>query len=364
VAPLNLGVACVGRSGGGKSSAFSVSRELLGLDGMMQADCERGLGTGEGLTEAFLRPEFVTTEEGRKVKTGRKVLIEDPRLLFALGEIDQLKAVKDRAGASIGPILRSALSGEMLGQANADPERRRHVVEGTYRACLSVGVQPTRSDTLLEDTDAGTPQRLLWVGETDPLAPEDAPDWPGPLQVNWPEPWPPTIDCTEDFAQTIRSARRARLLGEGDPVQGHRLLTQHKVAAALAVLHGETFASEQWLNLAGLLVARSFAVQRMCRQALAEANREKGLARARENGYAQVVQIETVQVETARVERLKDRLLERVQDEQDGLSWSDLRRTTASRERGMLDRALELMVAEGSVTVEINAKGGRRVRAV
>lgn len=364
-APLNLGVACVGRSGGGKSSAFSVSRELLGLDGLMQADCERVLGTGEGLIEAFLRPEYTTDGTGKKVKTGRKVLIEDPRLLFTVGEVDQLKAVKDRAGSSIAPVLRSALSGEVLGQTNADPERRRHVVEGTYRACLSIGVQPTRSQTLLEDTDAGTPQRLLWVDETDPLAPEEVPDWPGELQVSWPATWPSEIDCTEEFAQAIRSARRARLLGEGDPVQGHRLLTQHKVAAALAVLHGETVASERWLELAGQLVARSFAVQQMCRQALNEEMREKALARARESGHAQVVLTETVQVETAKVDKLKTRMHKKVRDSEDGVALSELRKTAVSRERTLADRALALLVAEGVVVVEtVDAKGSRRVRAV
>ena len=86
---LNLGVALVGVSGGGKSMLFSASRELLGFVGETQRDVERVPGSGEGLIQSFL--------------DSKQVLVTNPTRLFYVDEIGQLGATKDnRSGSTLG----------------------------------------------------------------------------------------------------------------------------------------------------------------------------------------------------------------------------------------------------------------------
>lgn len=256
-ASLNLGFAVVGTSGAGKSSLLAVSRELLGLP---QDDIERSIGSGEGLVQSFLR---MSTE--RKAN----VLIDDPRRLFVADEIDQLGATQRRNGSTIAPVLRSALTGGPLGQANATADRNRHVAANSYRAVLFIGVQPTRSDALLDDSDAGTPQRLVWVPAEDPTIPDELVEWPGSLA--WSSPLVDgDIPYPAHIAAEVRAARLRHQRGTGDPRDGHLLLTRLKVAAALALLHNEAKISDQWWELAGHIIDVSQAVQELCRRALSE----------------------------------------------------------------------------------------------
>lgn len=260
-ASLNLGVAVVGDSGAGKSALLAVSRELLGTVGAWQKDLERNVGSGEGLVQQFLRYNS---------STKRNELISDPRRILTVDEIDSLGATQRRTGATIAPTIRSALTGGSLGQANATADRNRHVAAESYRLVMLLGVQPTRSAALLDDADAGTPQRMVWVKATDPTLPDEDVAWPGTLDWQLPGELPDEIDYPEHVRAEIRAARRAQVKGEStDPLAGHKYLTRLKVATALAVLHGDVRITSRWWDLAGLVVAMSSAVQAECQRQLA-----------------------------------------------------------------------------------------------
>ncbi|ASN52506.1 bifunctional DNA primase/polymerase [Sinomonas sp. R1AF57] len=290
-APLNLGVAIVGRAGRGKSSMLAASRELAGIGPLgydEQQEIERVIGSGEGIAESFLQDETVATPQGGLRKTGRKVLVEDPRRIMIADEVDQIAAVGSRSGSTLWPVLRTALSGGALGSANADQERRRHVPGGAYRLVLLLGVQPTRAAALLRDADAGTPQRLLWVSAQDPTIPDEPPEWPGSLDWADPDEWPAEIDYPEHIKREVRAehlrASRAGLLSEdAGSLEGHRLLTQLKVATALALLHGDTAIKDQWWDIAEVLVRGSMGVQAECLRVLADEAAKLTLARGRED---------------------------------------------------------------------------------
>ena len=282
-ASLNLGIAVVGGSGAGKSALLSVSRELLGLTGAWQEDIERNLGSGEGLAQQFLWWDS-------KLKTNH--LIHDPRRILTVDEIDQLGATKNRNGATIAPTIRSALTGDPLGQANATADRNRHLLAGSYRLVLVLGVQPTRSDTLLEDADACTPQRLVWVNAMDPTLPDEDVEWPGPLHWELPARLPELIDYPDHIKAEVRAARRAQTKSGADALAGHKLLTRLKVATALALLHGEQAITDQWWSLAGQIIDASVAAQADCKRVLsaevATRNRNRGrLEGIREEGAAE-----------------------------------------------------------------------------
>ena len=57
---------------------------------------------------------------------------------------------------------------------------------GSYRACLTVGVQPLRSHTLLGASDGGLPQRFVWLPTSDPDAPDEPPADPGKWKIGRP----------------------------------------------------------------------------------------------------------------------------------------------------------------------------------
>lgn len=273
---LNLGIALVGGSGTGKSAQYAVSRELLGGVGFMQEEIERNLGSGEGLAQTFLQKQGKT-----------QVLISYPHRILMVDEIDSLGATQHRSGATIAPTLRSALTGSALGQTNATAERNRHIRASSYRLVLLLGVQPTRSATLLDDADAGTPQRLVWVTATDPTLPDEDVEWPGPLE--WSLPSLPEgvneIDYPEHVKAEVRAARRAQVLdASADPLAGHRLLTRLKVAAALALLHGDVAINDLWWGLAGTVIDLSSSVQAECKQVLAEEQAKARLAAGRLDG--------------------------------------------------------------------------------
>lgn len=274
-APLNLGVIIVGGSSAGKSVTIKSSRKTLGPVGVSQLDIERPLGSGEGVAEAFLRDETRPGRGGSQVKTGRKLLIPDPRRILVADEVDQIAATQNRSGSTLASVLRTGISGGGLGQQNASADRNRNVPEGSYRLVVFLGVQPTRSGVLLQDADAGTPQRFLWLPAKDPSSPAavaDIPDWPGGLDWRLPKRLPETIDYPQHVQDEVRQSRFEYHHSDDnfDELAGHVRLTRLKVAAALALLHGDIAITDQWWVLAGQLTDLSQGMQRECLRVLGD----------------------------------------------------------------------------------------------
>jgi Bifunctional DNA primase/polymerase, N-terminal len=341
-APINLGVALVGGSGDGKSVLFEISRELLGLDGVDQRAIERVPGSGEGLIETWLG---TPQDDGFGGKV--RLLIADPRRLFFVDEVGQLGAVKDgRSGSTLGPVLRSMLTGGMLGTENADVARRRHVPAGAYRAALVVGVQPDASDVLLNDYDVrvGTPQRLTWTLTADPTlyALTGAVEWPGPLEWRAPT-WPTTVEYPEHVKAEIRRVAREKHnpdAGAGDELDGHAMLTRLKVAALLAALHGEAEITDLWWRLAGV-VAGDWTDEAIaaCRAASAASKTRQAATAGRLRGHSRLAEEGVVEEDRQRKEAVAKQILAVVADAgADGVKWSDLRRKVRSTSRAVADQ--------------------------
>lgn len=277
-ASLNLAVALVSASGGGKSAAMGCARDVVQIADRRAQDI--GPGSGEGLMMAFLEWDDAAKQN---------VVKADPMAVLTADEVAQIGAVQGRnSQATFGPAVRTMLTGGFTSTSAAEHGRRRKLDAHTYRLCVVAGVQPRLSDVLLDDTDAGTPQRWLWL-------PADDPDWDVPPTASpQPERWKlprlpaayghvnmPVPAETED---AVRAARIRRLRREGDPLDGHRLLTREKVAAALALLHGDIKVTPQWWELAGFVMIKSDATRAYCQREL-EAKRE---AEQRGRGRADV----------------------------------------------------------------------------
>lgn len=361
---LNLFAALVGPSGAGKDAALAAARDALDLD--TPGACpfvSLGLGSGEGIAHSYVRTRRGNADHD---EPARVVEQHTTSVLFTVAEVDTLAALGDRRGATLLPELRRAWTGDALGFAYADPEKRLPVAPHTYRMGVVVGVQPSRAAALLNDRDGGTPQRFVWLPATDPDAPDTAPDTgPG---IAWNAPTLPPVDrhglrvlpvCPTAW-HTIDTARLERLRGTGDALDGHALLARLKVAAALALLHGRAEVREDDWDLGGVVMrasdrVRAQVVEQLARDA-AENNRRRGEA----EGERAAVAAEVVDREAAR--RVAGRIVRHLSAAGGRASHSELRRKCAARDRGYFDAATDALLTAGRIVAEAADQHGQTSR--
>lgn len=340
-ASMNLFVALVAPSGGGKGAAESCAADAIGLGPVDSA----GVGSGEGIAHLF----------ARRTKDGMERIRE--AVLMRVAEIDTLAALGDRKGATLLPELRKAWSGEDLGFAYADPTKALSIVAHSYRLSLVAGVQPGRAQWVLDDSDGGTPQRFLWLPAVDPDAPDTAPD--APSQMAWSTPKWPTAEAFTGrvnltVCQTARTLidtnRLARLRGDGEALDGHALLCRLKVAAALAILNKRPFVDDDDWELSGHISAlseatRTAVVDGLKREA-AKANRGKAEAEA-----DRAITVSGRQ-EAEALKRAGQYVLRKLRAHPDGLTRGELSRGISTALRGHLGEALDHLVTAGQVAPE------------
>lgn len=261
---LNLFVAAVGASASGKSTGKGVALELLTRPRYLDGDAFRDglpLGSGEGLAEAYYGTvtENQINEVTGKPKTVRVRQQVRHNVFVYVDEGENLTKTIERAGATIGPTIRSAWNGELLGQSNAREETTRILPHGTYSLGMVIGFQKSTAQPLLADAGPGTPQRFLWLSATDPSIPDNRIGWPGELSVDLDgEVWlSGAVDAVNDvtitFTESIKdelwrdNLARARGHLETAELDSHESLMRCKVAALLAVLdHRFHVTEEDW----------------------------------------------------------------------------------------------------------------------
>ena len=259
---LNLFVAAIGASAAGKSTGKSVSVDLLARPRYLDDDLFRDglpLGSGEGLAEAYYgtvtrEQEVGTTGKTRTVKVREQVR---HNVFVYVDEGETLTKTIERAGATIGPAIRSAWNGELLGQSNAREETTRILPSGSYSLGMVMGFQKSTAQPLLADAGPGTPHRFLWLSATDPTIPDARMNWPGELTVSldgreWlSEKVDAISNVVIDFADAIKDElwrdNLARARGHLVPAEldAHEPLMRCKVAALLAVLDQRFHVTEE-----------------------------------------------------------------------------------------------------------------------
>lgn len=354
-ASLNLGFAMVGQSGDGKSATFKCGAEVLGLS---QKHLEIGVGSGEGLIESFLEEQTIPDPRDPTKTIRAKVLVTPPSRIFYVDEIEQLTKASGREGATIMSILRTALTGGAMKSANATAERRRSVDSETYRLVTYLGVQPTKSGPLLNEADAGTPQRLLWISTVDKTVPREKPEWPGSLD------WAGMIMYAADYhvqypqhiKDMLEQQRFDRVHGRGDPLESHLMLTRLKVAAALAFLHDEMDITDQWWTISGYLMEWSKKEQERCRAVLEEA----GSAAARGRGASKYVEEEAA--DRMRTDAVKQKILSILRN--GDATWNALHKKLTPKQRELFESAVEELSERKEVVVEESEYRGQRKRTL
>jgi hypothetical protein len=356
---MNLFVALVGAPGAGKSSGASGARELI-----PSADPEfrdgMPLGSGEGVAEIFMG--IVEEETGEFIQRGKNA--GDPvtvkvrkqvrhNAFFYVDEGERLTQLAGRQGQVVSETLRSAAMGETLGQTNATEERTRYIAPGSYSLGLVIGYQPTTVTALLADGHTGTPQRFFWVWAEDPTIPFNPPDNPGPIELD------PRVQTTRHaidvefptaIKDLIRNERVRRAQGELEvpELDGHHRFMTAKMAGLLALLEGRFEVDEMDWKLAEMAWQASCAV----RDSLVErARRETKAAKdqqAKEKIQYEVAAAKAKRGAEYRVMRIAGGVAKHVAEGgPGGLTYNGVRMKIASRDRDVLEEAIDIAVSKG-----------------
>jgi hypothetical protein len=338
---LSLFACLLAPSGIGKSEAYSAATALVRLPSHLvdretgYADQEifrdgLGIGTGEGLAEAYMG--MVDKETGKLVVKGRGRNVQpEPEIIkvravvrhrafFFVDEGETLtKLMRERQGSTLGPTLRTAWSGGTLGQANASEDRFRFVPARSYSMGIVIGYQPNTAVDMLSDVGPGTPQRFLWLGAQDTEMPDEMYEWPEPVTL------PPEgmgagiIRFPMEIKQWLRAQTRGKHRGEIEvnPMDSHEPLMRCKLAALLCYLDGRWDVDRSDWVLGGMIWSVSCAIRdRLIRHRDAEARRqadEKRSARLTEATEIEMMRV-TVSTDVERVARNLRRISQRMDD--------------------------------------------------
>ncbi|MFI0825696.1 hypothetical protein ACH4Q7_14710 [Streptomyces roseolus] len=361
-ASLNIFAAIVGTSGAGKSTSSSLTRMVMPA---LDDDFRDGLpvGSGEGIAEAFMGTVDEPTGELHKggPNKGDPVMRKVRKQVrhnayFYVDEGQTIAKLSERNGSVLGETLRRAAVGETLGQTNASEERTRYVPAGSYSLGLLVGFQPSTAVPVLADASTGTPQRFLWGWADDPSIPDVPPRWPGELERgHWQRHVSDPVDIK--FPERVRNLLWAEKVGrargeiEVPELDGHAGLIKVKVAALLALLDGRDYATEEDWSLAEVIWTascgvRDHLVERAQREAAAEKQREQDAK------VLQVVREHEAKTEaTVALERVAA-LVRKHASVVGGITWGELNRRMASRDRKGLRKAVDVAESRGWVVVE------------
>lgn len=337
----------VAPSGGGKSAAEDVARELLDITVE-----QRSLGSGEGLMESFLRPENkVTGEPAGQYES----------ILFLADESDTISALSARSGSTLLSTLRTAWTGRTLsfGYRGRTTER---IEAHTYRATLVMAMQPSRAGWILADSGGGTPQRFQWFPGTDKRITLDG--WSGdpiyPLTLpSWRE-WEfgHTLSIPDTARDTILKAREKGAQGDQDALDGHALFCREKFAYALTVLDGRAEMTDEDWQLSGIAADVSSRTREWVTASVESESYLEAEERGRLMGVSSAASDEEKAHRAAgRLKRISGLILSKLDD--GPMTEGELRRNINSRDRPWLPGALQALQAAGMAAIDDEKRWSR-----
>lgn len=352
----------VADTSGGKSIAHGVARRLIPEpdhdpddDSSWQIMMDLPIGSGEGIAQAFMVPEYAEDDNGKRTTTGRQV-VGRQALHLVVDEGTAFVNQAERNGTTIVATLASAWSGQALGNLNASKETRRLIAGGRVRVTAVVNMQAENGHMLFTPQleSVGLTGRILFASAHDPAAPaEELPKWPG--ELTWPalsviDQASGTFRYADEIVTEIRAERHG-VLTRRKAINKRRsqvLLLRCKVAAVLAYWEGRLDVTVDDWRLAGQILETSGAVLRHLEDVkrLHDLNEDNRRAHARGIGDA----IAETAKERRLIAELSTRIVARVPDE--GIGRGVLERALTSKAtRHRFEPALELAVANGYLTV-------------
>lgn len=376
--PLHLFVALVGPSGSGKTAAARFAEALLpdpdpvvvvdpdpesGADAPMLADpsvgldgepvmdtrvAEYGLGTGQGIAEAYMGSRAPASGKGRAVRTQVRT-----NVLLVCDEGASMLGMLDQSGSILASELRAAWAGALRGQANGRADTTRRVER--YALGLIVGFQPAPFARLLSPIhiDLGTPQRFCALWAADESIPDVPPPDPGPLVVGE-LPTGPLIlvsELQDEVRAHARSVQRGTV--EVPPLESQRTSMVVRLAALLAILSGRTQLVDRsdWM-LAERVYETSLGVQSVAARAGEEQEHEEADRRAELRRADVVSQALAVDERVDAANRMSQRIVAQLRDAGGSVVWrgrDGIRMRVKGADRRMADTVVRRLCETGQL---------------
>ena len=307
--PLNLIGALIAAPGNGKPLANSTAFRLVPDLGLGVND-SLPLGTGEGLVESYFESISVINDTGKGKHIEKRQAFKSG--YFYCDEGETLFTLTTRKGATILQTLRTAWSGGVLGNTNANVETRRKLERNSYRACVVVAFQPSCGSALVADSHGGTPQRFIFASATDIDMPTIAPSVPGVLGYDATNE-PVAIQVHAEILRELdtNKVNRARGTVQVDALDTHVDYNRLRVAAIFALLDRRQFIDLSHWNLATMVLDNSRQVRRTLDSWATLNRRDEVDAQENERNYVDG-QRETNK-HTRNVNRLADNLVRMVE---------------------------------------------------
>jgi hypothetical protein len=315
---------------------------------------ESGPGSGEGINHLFAHYDKARAD----ASPDHDGTVFDRRsVYFSVPEVDTLTKLDNRNGSTLLEKLRSAWSGEALTYAWVDRTKHLIIPRHSYRLCMVVGIQPLRAGALLNATDAGTPQRFLWLPVTDPDMPDEKPVTGKPpdirsIATGWPamEAQAQEIALPPEAEQFIDCNRLRVARGQSESaIKNHLILCRIKVAIGLALLHACREVTSQFWEMSETVMEVSQVTLARVEAALTRKAEQQNLARGRAEG-ARAVEMESIR-DDANIKRVANWTLGWLRDHDGEGNWSDVRGDLASRDRDFFGAAIERLDNAGQVKV-------------
>lgn len=237
--------------------------------------------------------------------------------LFHTDEGRQVLAIDARKGATTLAVLCELWSGSVAGQTNADRARTRKLSAGTYVVGMMIGFQLSTIDALFADEAGGAPQRFAfalaeYAPYGDNLDEDIDVEWPGDLVPDVGV-GPITVRLSDEQRREVRRAIRLKAAGRSTdgPLDGHRMLLRCRIAALVALLHGEQEVTEQAWELARVLTNHSCALRDHL-AALGKRRVDEAMRKQRSRATADVVEAHALADRNRRVVATAGRLARQI----------------------------------------------------
>jgi hypothetical protein len=351
-ASLNSIVALVASSGLGKGASESAAEDVI--EYLDRTVFSVPIGSGAGITHQYAyRASKAQIDNGQADEAGLVHIRSS--VLFSAPEVDTLTAISQRQGETLLSQLRSAWSGESLGFANADAQRRIILKKHRYRLGLVIGVQPEKAGPLLIDAPAGTPQRLIWLPAYEP----NLSAWPGPelaQHVIKPQVFHAgaggfhVLIIPDSVKQFLRERHVARNRLEIAALDAHRDMARLKVAQALTFLDSRQTMTERDWELAGMVMAKSDATRAEVQATLARTTQEENTRRALSDGRREVIKGQVVRGDE--LERVSEAILRKLAREADWVRGKIAREAVPRPLRHHFDEVIGKLEELGQIEVE------------
>jgi hypothetical protein len=235
-APLNLYGVVAGISGGGKTTAMTIARRLMGDPGNPDIRLGQGLRSGEGLITKVLKK--------RKKDEDETVKAHYVGVHVHYDEGGALSKQSNQTASTIVPYLNTAWSGAgTVGGGRADSDLGFEASQ--VRITATIGVQFGIGANLFtgEAATLGFPQRLLWL-MADKHPAIDAQQMPDEVAPTMPLglPFLPQHEYLRPITLTIPRPIRQEVWDWSkttpEPYDSHLMNMRLRVAAVLMLMHG------------------------------------------------------------------------------------------------------------------------------